>query len=435
MTSKALTQSKGGISRLDKAVEMATPQSLVHIKHSISLQQYKYFLLLFDEMCFLMDSGIEPDESGFYNIRMEKLADKIGYTPNKKDLWADFVKLKNETIAVNYLMKDGQPIRYGAGYISEWGVSNSFIKFKFPSFFIEVAKKFKEQRRLFLQLNWDIFNSFSGKYEAILYKLCKDYENSGGKRTPEFSVEGFREYMGINDKEYILFKDLNKFCISKPILKINKSDISDITITSHPIRTGKFITSIYFSIKSKTQQSLPIETDPLDDPFMLARVPIPMNVQADFLKMHTIEDAKLCIKAANEWIDAKVKAGETVAHGKAYRMALKENWKPNNQSIQQQEKELEAKKLAIKDDEKKKEQDKKNNEEILKKQREETNAISAKVKALSDDEKRVLIHKSFFLPEHEGKKNIFLEKLDTGKLGIADIRLIAIETKKHGITI
>lgn len=387
MTSNALTQSKGGISRLDKAVEMATPQSLVHIKHSISLQQYKYFLLLFDEMCFLMDSGIEPDINGFYNMRMEKLVEKIGYKPNKKDIWDDFVMLKNETIAVNYLMKDGQPIRYGAGYISEWAISNSLIKFRFPSFFIEVAKKFKEQRRLFLQLNWDIFNSFSGKYEAILYKLCKDYENSGGKRTPEFSIEGFREYMGINDKEYPLFKDLNKFCISKPLSKINNSDISDIAITPHLVRTGKFITSIYFSIQSKTQQSLPIETAPLDDPFMLARVPIPMNVQSDFLKLHTLEDAKLCIQAANEWIDAKVKAGETVIHGKAYRMALKDNWKPNHLLLAEQEiikQEAEAKKAE--EARKAKEQEKQTELENNNKNRNLITSMRSKFELLPEEE-------------------------------------------------
>jgi hypothetical protein len=347
---------RNGVSSLDRAIELATPQSLVHIKHSISLQQYKYFLLLFDEMCFLMDSGVDPDESGFYNIRMEKLADKIGYTPNKKELWADFVSLKNETIAVNFLMKDGQPIRYGAGYISEWGVSNSFIKFKFPSFFIEVAKKFKEQRRLFLQLNWSIFNSFSGKYEAILYKLCKDYENSGGKRTPEFSVEGFRDYMGLKDSEHKEYKIMKTWCITKPLKKVNESPVTDIEISLKEITSGRKVFGLYFEIKSKKQQSLPIETDPLDDPFMLARVPIPMNVQTDFLKVHTIEDAKLCIQAANEWIDAKVKAGETVAHGKAYRTALKENWKPNNKNIQQQKNEIETKKLVIEDAQKKKEQ-------------------------------------------------------------------------------
>lgn len=351
MTTQKSITSRNVKTAIDRAIELATPQSLVHIKHSISLQQYKYFLLLFDEMCFLMDSGVEPDESGFYNIRMEKLADKIGYTPNKKEIWNDFVKLKNETIAVNYLMKDGQPIRYGAGYISEWGVSNSLIKFKFPSFFIEVAKKFKEQRRLFLQLNWDIFNSFSGKYEAILYKLCKDYENSGGKKTPEFSVESFREYMGIKEDEYQEFKRLATRVINDPVRKINESEISDIEITSRYIPKGRKVIGIYFEIKSKKQQSLPIESDSLDDPFMLARVPIPMNVQADFLKTHTIEDARLCIQAANEWIEAKVKKGETIAHGKAYRTALKENWQPNKQVITKQVEQKKFEKKSREDNE------------------------------------------------------------------------------------
>jgi plasmid replication initiation protein len=344
MTQEKALAPRKGTTALDRAIELATPQSLVHIKHSISLQQYKYFLLLFDEMSLCMGSGIEPDEKGFYTIRMEKLAEKITYTPNKKELWSDFVKLKNETIAVNYLMKDGKPITYGAGYISEWGISNSFIKFKFPSFFVEVAQKFKEQRKLFLQLNWEIFNSFTGKYEAILYKLCKDYEKSGGKRTPEFSVEGFREYMGLNENEYFLFKDLNKYCISKPSQKINESDISDISITSHFVKTGKFVSGLYFSIESRNQLSLAINTDNSDDPFMLARVPIPMTVQTQYLKSHTLDDAKLCIEAANEWIDAKIKAGEPVVHGRAYRSALEGNWQPNKPALDKQVQELDSKK-------------------------------------------------------------------------------------------
>lgn len=373
-----------GVSSLDRAVAMATPQSLVHIKHTISLQQYKYFLLFFDEMCLLMDSGIETDENGFYTIRMEKITEKIGYTPNKKELWNDLVKLKNETIAVNYLMKDGQPIKYGAGYISEWGISNSFVKFKFPTFFVEVAKKFKEQRRLFLLLNWEIFNSFTGKYEAILYKLCKDYENSGGKRTPQFTIESYKEYIGVGQDEYKVFKDLNKFCISKPIQKINESEISDIKITLQAVKTGKFITSFYFLIESKKQQVLPIENDPIDDPFMLARVPIPANLQSEFLREHTIDDAKLCIEAANEWIDAKTQAGEVVVHGKIYRMALKENWKPNKPIIQQQEKEIKDKKDAVVKEQKQKENEE---EKRVKEQKEWLENTLATFNNLSEERK------------------------------------------------
>lgn len=347
-TVKTLAVGEGRKKTLDnalaRAIEMATPQSLIHIKHNISLQQYKYFLILFDWMSSEMEKGIPPSETSFYEIPMSELADRIGYTPNKKELWNDFVKLKNETVAVNYLMKDGGAITYGAGYISEWGISNSYIKFKFPTFFVQVAQKFKEQRRLFLQLHWEIFNSFTGKYEAILYKLCKDYEKSGGKRTPEFSVEGFREYIGLKEKEYSQFEELSKFCIKNPVKKINELALSDITVVAQYNTKGRKVIGIYFEVESKHQQSLPIGNDYPDNPFMFARVPIPMAVQTQYLKNHTIEQAKLCIQAANEWIDAKIKSGDTVVHGRAYRSALEGNWQPNKPDIENQIKQLESKK-------------------------------------------------------------------------------------------
>jgi plasmid replication initiation protein len=196
---------------------------------------------------------------------------------------------------------------------------------------------------LFLELNWEIFNSFTGKYEAILYKLCKDYEKSGGKRTPEFSIEGFKEYMGIKDGEYQEFKRLAMRVINEPIKKINESQLSDIKITAQYNTKGRKVVGLYFEIESRNQQSLPIGNDNADDPFMIARVPIPMTLQTEYLKTHTLEDAKLCIQAANEWIDGKIKAGETVVHGRAYRKALEENWKPNKKDVEAQVKVIEAK--------------------------------------------------------------------------------------------
>lgn len=321
---------------------LLTPQSLVHIKHTINLQQIKYFYLLFEEMRLSVEHGIEPDSEGFYSMTMSRVAERIGYTPSKREIWADLEKLKNQTVAVNFLMKDGGTITYGAGYISEWAVSNSYIKFKFPSFFMSVAKNFIEFKRLFLVLNWEIFNSLTGKYEAILYKLCKDYLHSGGKRTPEFTLESFREYMGVRENEYTDFKELNRWCISKPIKKVNENQLSDISIEAHLVKTGKFITGIYFSAQHKTQQSFPIEVTDGDNPFLFARVPIPPSLQDKYLKSHTAEEATLCIEAANMWIDEKLKAGETVNHGKAYRSALDNDWRPKAKADEEATKRIKA---------------------------------------------------------------------------------------------
>jgi hypothetical protein len=428
MTAKKGLMPRAGMTALDRAVELTTPQSLVHIKHTISLQQYKYFLLFFDEMSICLESEIEPDEKGFYSIRMEKITERMGYEPNKKEIWNDLVKLKNETIAVNYLMKDGQSIKYGAGYISEWGVSNSFIRFKFPSFFVEVAKKFKEHRRLFLELNWEIFNSFTGKYEAILYKLCKDYEKSGGKRTPEFSIEGFKEYMGIKDGEYQEFKRLAMRVINEPIKKINESQLSDIKITAQYNTKGRKVVGLYFEIESKNQQSLPIGNDNADDPFMIARVPIPMTLQTEYLKTHTLEDAKLCIQAANEWIDGKIKAGETVVHGRAYRKSLEENWKPNKPEI---EKQIQQKDLLKQEQEKqeKDKQEKQKSQEAI--ENEKTRKIYEFIQSFSAEKQKSIIEIVYL--DNNSMRSKLLEKITTNSILKSEYRSIAVLCKQKNI--
>lgn len=78
---------------------------------------------------------------------------------------------------------------------------------------------------IFHLLNWSVFSTFSGKHEANLYKLCKDYV--GVRRTPQFTMEKFREYMGIGAREYPEFKALNRYVIADPIKRINESSISD----------------------------------------------------------------------------------------------------------------------------------------------------------------------------------------------------------------
>ena len=209
-------------------LELKTPQSIIHIKHRITIQQYKYWLLLLLEMREQMLAGIAPDEQGFYAVPMEKIAERIGYVQSKYIIWQDLLALKNQTIDFNVLNKDGKKERYGAGFISEWKVTNDFIRFKFPSFLEDVMMGLADPQAIFQLLNWTVFNSFSGKSEAIIYKLCKDYIGVG--RTPYMELAQFREYMGIEKNEYPLFKDFNKWVIARPTKAINENEISDISV-------------------------------------------------------------------------------------------------------------------------------------------------------------------------------------------------------------
>ena len=103
-------------------------------------------------------------------------------------------------MAINFLEKDGVKAKYGAGFISEWTISTNRIGYKFPLFLELVMTDDEEAKKIFQLLNLDIFNSFSGKYEAIIYKLCKDY--IGIERTPYMTIAKYREYVGLDQNDY-----------------------------------------------------------------------------------------------------------------------------------------------------------------------------------------------------------------------------------------
>jgi hypothetical protein len=380
-------------------------------------------------MRICIENGIEPDINGFYTMRMDYLTEKLKYTPNKKELWNDLEALKNQTVAVNFLMKDGKPASYGAGYISEWVISNAFLKFKFPTFFLNVARNFIEYKKLFLELNWDVFNSLTGKYEAIIYKLCRDYMHSGGKRTPNFTIESFREYVGVKPHEYSDFKAFNRRCIKEPVEMLNKNALSDIVVEIEYIKSKKTVIGLFFKIESKQQLVLAIDLPTEENPFNSARIPIAPIIQKKYLQEHTPEEAKQCIEAANEWIEAKVKAGEPVVYGRVYRKALEENWQPNKPNIEKQKKTIEAKKIATVAVDQEKETARLNS---LALERQETQKLSDGFKTLSESKKKDIIIQAF--SDSEGKLKIYLEKFQNNQFSVADIRILVIECKKKNIT-
>ena len=175
--------------------EVKAPQSVVHIKHSITLRQYKIWLVILQKYRECYESGGVCDENGFFNFPKSDIDKILEYEIKKDVLKEELEKIRREPIVINYLEKDNTAVAHGMGFISEWKVSSKTVKFKIPSFLEGVMKGLDNPLAMFQLLNWQIFNHFSGKYEAVIYKLCKDYV--GVKNTPYMTVETFREYMGL----------------------------------------------------------------------------------------------------------------------------------------------------------------------------------------------------------------------------------------------
>ena len=303
---------------------LKTPQSLIHIKHTISLLQYKIWILLLHELKKQFDADEPSDEKGFRYIPMQNLVEKLGYTPKKSDIWQDLLALKNETIAFNMLEKDGKTAKYGSGFISEWAVSTGRIGFKFPSILESVMRGLDDAEAIFHKLNWEIFNHFNGKYEAIIYKLCKDYLGVG--RTPYITVTDFKEYMGIRKEEYSEFKRLNQWVITIPLKNINESPVSDISIKVEFMRKGRKVDGLYFTMKPKHQAALPFIESENNAAFSLAKVAISSAKQQAYLAIMSAEQIHRTLARANEYGEELEKKGKKVNYGAIYKKAIEENW-------------------------------------------------------------------------------------------------------------
>lgn len=313
------------LTKSNKSIKQTkTNQSLVHIKHSITIRQYKYWHLLIKFFADQLEEGVLPDENGFQYVTRKKFEEYIGYEVVTKELKLDIEALRKEPITINYLEKDGKPAIHGMGFVSEYKITSSRIGFKFPSFLVNAIKDEDESKKLFMLLNWSIFNSFTGKYEAIIYKLCKDYIGIG--RTPSFTVEEYREYIGLNKEEYPQFYKLNEWTLKKPILNINANDLCDISVQVQLEKSGRTVKSLHFTMQHKKQNILPFDEFQPNPVFSPARISISFENQSKYLEAYTEEEIQATIERANEYIDQLKSSGKAVNMGAIYNKAFTENW-------------------------------------------------------------------------------------------------------------
>lgn len=299
-------------------------QSLVHIKHNMTIRQYKYWHLMMKFFAEKVEQGIQTDKDGFYFESRSKFAEYIGYDPVDKDLKADIEALRKNPIIINYLEKDGKPATHGMGFISEYIVSSKRIAFRLPSFIRNVILGDDQSQKMFLLLNWDIFNSFTGKYEAIIYKLCKDYLGVG--RTPYFTIDEYREYVGLKDGEYPQFFRLNEWTIKKPLEAIKANDLSDIVIDVEFERKGRSVVGLYFKVKHKKQSVLPFAEFEPNSAFKQARVAISPDEQIKYLDAYSSAVIEATFERANEYVDQLLSQGKKANIGAIYNRAFTQGW-------------------------------------------------------------------------------------------------------------
>lgn len=317
-------------------------QSLVHIKHSITILQYKIWYLCLYDYQQQFKENVPKDEDGFYYLKRTFIDKMLGYEISTDLIKSNLKKIRQEPLAFNYTEKNGEAVYHEMGFISEFKVTKNIIKYKFPSM---IQKIIQNDPTMFTLLNWNIFNSFTGKYEAIIYKLCKDYVGVG--RTPKMTIQEYRDYIGLADSKYKEFKRLSEWTIKNPLKALTANELCDIEITPEYLREcsgqGGDITHLYFTCqyrKNNTDQQeiLPPQLDftPLAA-FKSAKISITPEQQSNYLAQYDEAAIQAILERANEYADQLKSSGKPVNYGAIYNKAFLENWGKERLEVKQAE--------------------------------------------------------------------------------------------------
>ena len=371
----------------NKAMQrVKTPQELIHIKHAISERQYKYWFILIKVFQEFLLNDIKPNEKGFYSVPVAEINKMMGYEVKKQHLKDDLTALTTTGIAFNYLEKNGKEVFYGASFLSEFKLYSKTLKFRLPSFIQDVLEGNEDIKKMFLVMDWNIFNSFNGKYEAIIYKLCKDYIGIG--KTKYFTIEAYRDYIGLKDDEYKQFFELNRWTISKPIENINNNELSDIFVKVEFKKQGRKVIGLHFEMGYKKDipfEKLVPETNPA---FEKCLIPINPQKQIEYLTRYSEEQ----IKAIINYVNAQNEQKEIKNLGGYYAKAFENGWGLDNWEAEQKAKaEAEEKKRQAKAEREAKKQAEKEAKEREEQEKAERERCFAVFEALPIEEQEAIL--------------------------------------------
>jgi len=229
------------INQINKNAIATIHNNLIQARHKLSLEEIR-----------LMDtiiSFIQPEDEDFKIYKIPVSIFKDMYGEQRKDIY-DVVKrtiegLLSKPIKIETVNKNGKKsfkmfnfISYGE-YLEGQG-----------SFYISISPQFKpyllKLKEFFTKIPIKYTYILKSKYAIRLYELLKQYEETG------FRIDGIkdlREMLGVEDCEYSRFVDFERWVLKTAVKEINEK--TDIEVSYKKKKTGRKITHIEFTIKSK----------------------------------------------------------------------------------------------------------------------------------------------------------------------------------------
>lgn len=212
----------------------------------------------------------ELPSTDIHRINVVDLAKCLGFDSHNEEYLKETLKaLVDCTVEWNVLGKDNKQVWGAASLLASAEIEKGVCTYGYAPHL-----RFKLYNpRIYTKLNLRLQNQFTSRYALILWEVCFDYfdmaRNEG--ETPFIPLETFRELVGLDDDEYLLFKEFNRNVIKPSIKEIN--ELTNFLVEVETKRIGRKIGELKFRITrmrelptiQETEDTVPFDIEDLPD--------------------------------------------------------------------------------------------------------------------------------------------------------------------------
>lgn len=214
--------------------EMVKPAELIEVKGAAKLT-------LADRRLFnvLLRHAFGPDLAS-ENRRFEIPLTDLRETHDSNDRLVQSIEALMTTV-VTIQRVDGSTDRVqllGWNNLSDPKRRRGTLKYAIPS---ELAILLRDST-VFAKLEMEVLRSFTSKYALALYEAVARRVRLKHVFTERFSLDDFRELLGVESDKLTTFGNLNQYAIKPALLEVNA--LSDFTVTILPEKTGRRVTGV-----------------------------------------------------------------------------------------------------------------------------------------------------------------------------------------------
>ena len=122
------------------------------------------------------------------------------------------------------------------------------LRYSFDKRIIDIL----ENSTIWGKISLPVIMAFTSKYTISLYENIAQWSGLTRKFSHTFTLQEFREMLGVEDEKYQSFGALNKHVIKPVVQEINAMALFSIAVM--PVKTGKKVTTICINWRAKTEE-------------------------------------------------------------------------------------------------------------------------------------------------------------------------------------